>query len=81
MLGDHREQVARETLFHFCVRLGLVKFLRLLFTKAGAKLCLQIPNRHNELPARLAKNRHHDELYRILSDSSAIERYAQEWNN
>ena len=77
LLGDHKDQVARETLYHFCVRLGLVKFMRLLFTKPGAKLCLQIPNRHNELPRSLANNRQHDELYRILSDANAVDRYAQ----
>ena len=77
LLGDHKEQVARETLYHFCVRLGLVKFLRLLFTKPGAKLSLQIPNRHNELPKCLAQSRQHDELFRILSDPNAVERYAQ----
>ena len=77
LLGDHKDQVARETLYHFCVRLRLVKFMRLLFTKPGAKLCLQIPNRHSELPRSLASNRQHEELHRILSDDSAVDRYAQ----
>ena len=33
LLGDNKVQMARETLFHFCARLGLVKFIRLLFSK------------------------------------------------
>ena len=75
LLGNHPEQPTRETLYHFCARLGLVKFMRLLFTKPGAQVCLSIPNRHGELPFELAQRREYDELFQVLTDNNTVERY------
>ena len=75
LLGNHHNQPTRETLYHFCARLGLVKFIRYLFTKPGALVCLSIPNRHGELPSELAQSRNHHELHQVLTDDNAVERY------
>ena len=65
LLGNHPEQPTRETLYHFCARLGLVKFMRLLFTKPGAQVCLSIPNRHGEPSFELTHRREYDELFQV----------------
>ena len=76
LLGNHPNQPTRETLYHFCARLGLTRFLRYLFTKPGAAMCLSIPNRHGELPQELAQRRHQEELFQVLTDEDTVQRYA-----
>lgn len=57
----------RETLLHFCARLGLIQVANFLLEQPGAEDALNLPNRHGELPYTIAKQGGYQDLADLLA--------------
>lgn len=57
----------RETLLHFCARLGLQHLATFLIDQAGGRRALEVTNHNDELPAEIARSAGLDALAKILS--------------
>lgn len=57
----------RETLLHFCARLGLKQVAQYLLEQPGKEDALLLPNRHGELPHSVAREKGFHDLAEMLS--------------
>ncbi|CAL1537295.1 unnamed protein product [Lymnaea stagnalis] len=57
----------RETLLHFCARLGLRQVAAYLLDQPGSEDALKLPNRHGELPCTIARQNGFHDLAEMLS--------------
>ncbi|XP_042329947.1 A-kinase anchor protein 13-like, partial [Sceloporus undulatus] len=74
---DHalNENVSRETLMHFAVRLGLLRLTWFLLQKPGGREALSVSNREGATPIGLALERGHKKLHQLLTEEGASEPY------
>ncbi|XP_061451967.1 A-kinase anchor protein 13 isoform X2 [Rhineura floridana] len=73
--ADHtlNENVPRETLMHFAVRLGLLRLTWFLLQQPGGRGALCIPNREGATPVSLALERGYQKLHQLLTEEGASE--------
>ncbi|BFY97141.1 hypothetical protein BsWGS_00188 [Bradybaena similaris] len=57
----------RETLLHFCARLGLKQVAQYLLEQPGKEDALLLPNRHGELPHSVARQKGFHDLAEMLT--------------
>ncbi|XP_075288324.1 A-kinase anchor protein 13 isoform X4 [Opisthocomus hoazin] len=76
VLGEDQsltENMPRETLMHFAVRLGLLRLAWLLLHLPGGRQALRIPNNEGATPVSLALERGHKKMYQLLTAAEARE--------
>ncbi|XP_072837894.2 A-kinase anchor protein 13 isoform X2 [Pogona vitticeps] len=67
------ENVPRETLMHFAVRLGLLRLTWFLLHKPGGRGALCVTNSEGATPISLASERGHQKLHQLLTEEEAGE--------
>ncbi|XP_015273973.1 PREDICTED: A-kinase anchor protein 13-like, partial [Gekko japonicus] len=73
--ADHNlnENVPRETLMHFAVRLGLLRLTWFLLQQPGGRGAVSVPNSEGATPVSLALERGHHKLHQLLTQEAASE--------
>ncbi|XP_060138919.1 A-kinase anchor protein 13 isoform X6 [Zootoca vivipara] len=73
--ADHtaNENVPRETLMHFAVRLGLLRLTWFLLQQPGGRGALSVPNREGATPVSLALEKGYQKLHQLLTEEGASE--------
>uniref|UniRef100_A0ACB8E657 Uncharacterized protein n=1 Tax=Sphaerodactylus townsendi TaxID=933632 RepID=A0ACB8E657_9SAUR len=73
--ADHirDENVPRETLMHFAVRLGLLRLTWFLLQQPGGRGSLSVPNREGATPVSLALEKGYHKLHQLLTQEEASE--------
>ncbi|KAJ7409393.1 A-kinase anchor protein 13-like protein [Willisornis vidua] len=67
------ENIPRETLMHFAVRLGLLRLTWFLLQQPGGRGALSIHNNEGATPVSLALERGYQKLYELLTEEEARE--------
>ncbi|XP_053933784.1 A-kinase anchor protein 13-like [Cuculus canorus] len=67
------ENVPRETLMHFAVRLGLLRLTWFLLQQPGGRGALRIHNNEGATPVSLALERGYQKLHQLLTEEEARE--------
>ncbi|XP_010082150.1 PREDICTED: A-kinase anchor protein 13-like, partial [Pterocles gutturalis] len=67
------ENIPRETLMHFAVRLGLLRLTWFLLQKPGGRGALRIHNTEGATPVSLALERGYQKLHQLLTEEEARE--------
>ncbi|XP_062998242.1 A-kinase anchor protein 13 isoform X2 [Elgaria multicarinata webbii] len=67
------ENVPRETLIHFAVRLGLLRLTWFLLQQPGGRGALRVPNSEGATPVSLALERGYQKLHQLLTEEGASE--------
>lgn len=62
------ENIPRETLMHFAVRLGLLRLTWFLLQQPGGRGALSIHNNEGATPVSLALERGYQKLYQLLTE-------------
>ncbi|XP_064607834.1 A-kinase anchor protein 13-like isoform X2 [Liolophura sinensis] len=65
--ANENEPESRDTLFHFCARLGLDKLANFLLDKPGSEAALKLHNRHGFTPKEIAMENNFQGLTELLS--------------
>ncbi|XP_071610395.1 A-kinase anchor protein 13-like [Heliangelus exortis] len=66
------ENIPRETLMHFAVRLGLLRLTWFLLQQPGGRGALSIHNNEGATPVSLALERGYQKLYQLLTEKSTV---------
>ncbi|KAM6302669.1 A-kinase anchor protein 13 [Podargus strigoides] len=76
VLGEDQsltENIPRETLMHFAVRLGLLRLTWFLLQQPGGRGALSIHNNEGATPVSLALERGYQKLHQLLTEEEASE--------